>query len=160
MLPVFFKQKFFPLRYPLVGGITFLIESSLYSALLGFTDQTYNVSYAGAGIVAFLFNFPGHWFFTFKDQRVRPFSQQLFLEGTLKGCLLVVKYYAVVELVKNHGYSPYVGVVVSASAMIVTFLGTSLIFGGSKPLETLNLLGELLRALWRRVCKLWTRLCS
>lgn len=141
-----FDARFFPLRYPVVGFTTYVLESGLFSALLLHGGEArYLWWYYGAGGIAFLYNFSGHILFTFKDAAVRSLASRFMWEAVFKVALLAGRGALLALLVEGGGVTPWIGLLVSAVAALATFFFTSYILGGSSPLRTLLLLHSLVR---------------
>jgi len=144
-----FEERHFPLRYPVVGVATFVLESAIYAALLlSLPAEYYLASYYGAGLVALMFNFTGHKFFTFRKQKVRHPLKQFGLEAGLKLSILATRGWILTLLVERAGLPPVSGIALSFVIAAVTFTATSWIFGGAKPKQTWMMV-------WGYCCLAW-----
>ncbi len=144
-----FEERHFPLRYPVVGVATFVVESMLYGTLLLLLPQEYYLkAYYTAGIAAFLCNFAGHKFFTFKNQKVRHPLKQLVMDGALKLLILATRGMVLALLVERLGFPPVSGIVITFLIAAFTFTASSWIFGGSRPKQTWKMVWGYTTFVW------------
>lgn len=119
-------------RYLLVGGASGLMDTTVFAAMMLFAGEGRHMqALVVAAVCAFMVNFPGHRFITFRG--TGAIGWKLAIHFLFKAGVFSLRLFLMYFVVDVYGHSAWVAYIIGAVLVICTYLGTRWIFTHQPP---------------------------